>query len=43
MCSFLSEIYLIYNIVLGPDVQQSDSFTYIDFRLISIIGYYKIQ
>ena len=32
------DIQLIYNVVLGSDVQENDS----AFRFFSIIGYYKI-
>ena len=42
---FLTEVSLIYNVVLGSGVQQSDLDIYIYvcfYRLISITGYYKI-
>ena len=40
---FLSDIYLIYNVVLTSSVQQSDSVIHMFFfRFFSIIGYYTI-
>ena len=43
---FLIEVYLIYNVVLVLDVQQSDSIThicvYIFLRFFSLLNYYKV-